>query len=272
MKRNRISSAVFSLSILISIVLPAAAEKAKSVAKPTPPTVMLSVDATEAPRKIFHAKLSIPASAGTLTLYYPEWIPGEHGPTGPIQDLAGLKFTGNGQTLTWRRDLKDGWTFHVEVPAGVTSVEASLDFLSPAEGIYTAGASATDKLAILAWNTLLLYPAGWTTDELQYEATLRIPDGWKFATPLPIASQSGSEIKFKLTSLTTLVDSPVSTGEFMRVFDLAPNPPQELDIVADSATALDVPVEVLNPYRSLADQAQKLSAHATFATTIFSTR
>lgn len=221
---------------------------------------MLWVDASEAPRKIFHARMTIPAVPGSLTLYYPKWIPGEHGPTGPIQDLAGLKFTAAGQALNWRRDLQDGWTFHVEVPAGVASVEASLDFISPAgeEGIYTAGASATDKLTILAWNTVLLYPAGWTSDELQFAASLKIPEGWKFATPLPVASQSGSEIQFKPASLTTLVDSPVSTGEFMRVFDLAPNPPQELDIVADSASALNVPADVLNPYRSLADQAQKL--------------
>jgi predicted metalloprotease with PDZ domain len=249
-----------SFAILAYPILSPAAQKAKPASKPAPPTVLVSVDATDAPRKIFHAKLTIPASPGTLTVYYPKWIPGEHGPTGPIQDLTGLKFTANGQTLTWRRDLLDGWTFHIEVPSGVASVEASLDFASPAgaEGVYTAGASATDKLTILAWNTVVLYPQGWTSDELQFEASLKIPDGWKFATALPVASASGSEIKFKPASFTTLVDSPLSTGEFMRVFALAPNPPQELDIMADSAAALNVPTDVLNPYRELANQAQKL--------------
>ena len=114
------------------------------------PQISLFVDATETPRKIFHARMTIPAKPGTLTLYYPKWIPGEHGPTGPIQDLAGLKFTANGQILTWRRDLLDGWTFHVEVPAGAASVEASLDFLrlQRREGSYTGGSSATDRLAV----------------------------------------------------------------------------------------------------------------------------
>jgi len=153
--------------------------------------VKLSVDATEAPRKIFHAKLEIPATPGTLTLFYPKWIPGEHGPTGPIEDLAGLKFTANGQTLQWRRDLLDGWTFHVEVPSGVSTVEATLDFISPAgaEGIYTGGASATDKLTVLNWNAVLLYPSGFTSDQLTYEAKLRLPEGWKFGIALPIDSQ-----------------------------------------------------------------------------------
>ena len=177
----------------------AAIPSAVAASKPTAPTITIAVDASQAPRKIFHAQLSIPAAPGTLTLYYPKWIPGEHGPTGPIEDLAGLKFTGNGKTLKWRRDLQDGWTFHVEVPAGVSSVDASLDFISPVgeEGIYTAAASATDRMTVLSWNTLLLYPAGWTTDELTYQASVRLPSGWTFGTPLPIANQSGTEIKFK---------------------------------------------------------------------------
>src|SRR5438105_4295999 len=172
------------------------------------PHVTISLDATEAPRKIFHAHLTIPASPGTLTLYYPKWIPGEHGPTGPIQDLAGLKFTANGQVLKWRRDLLDGWTIHVDVPAGATNVEATLDFISPAghEGIYTGGASATDKMTVISWNTVLLYPAGWSSDQLTYDASLRLPRGWNFGTSLQVASKSESEIKFAPVSLTMLVD------------------------------------------------------------------
>src|SRR5207247_10593876 len=118
------------------------------------PHITIALDATEAPRKIFHARMTIPTAGGPLTLYYPKWIPGEHGPTGPIQDLAGLKFTANGQVLKWRRDLLDGWTIHVDVPAGATNVEATLDFISPAghEGIYPGGASATDKNTVHSCN------------------------------------------------------------------------------------------------------------------------
>ncbi len=224
------------------------------------PTITLKVDATDAHRKIFHAQLTIPAASGTLTLYFPKWMPGEHGPTGPIQSLAGLRFTGNGQILKWRRDLLDGWTFHVEVPAGVSLVNAALDYICPVEkeGIYTGGESATDKLTIISWNTMLLYPAGWTSDQLQYQATLRLPDGWKFNTPLPSESQAGGEIKFKPASLTTLIDSPVQAGEYVRVVPLAENPHQELDLAADSAAALDAPQDVLDAFKNLPDQAFKL--------------
>src|SRR3989442_15394024 len=224
------------------------------------PHVTISLDATEAPRKIFHAHLTIPASPGTLTLYYPKWIPGEHGPTGLIQNLAGLKFTANGRILKWRRDLLDGWTIHVEVPPGAASMEAALDFISPTgpDGLYTGGASATDKMAVISWNTMLLYPAGWTSDELTYDARLRLPVGWKFGTPLPVASQSAAEIRFKPASLTTLVDSPVITGEYLRVVPLTENPLREMDIAADSAGALEAPPEVFDHYKSLVDQAEKL--------------
>jgi predicted metalloprotease with PDZ domain len=237
------------------------AQKTKAVAKSSPPTITISVDASDAPRKIFHAQLSIPASPGTLTLYYPKWIPGEHGPTGPIQDVAGLKFTANGQALKWRRDLLDGWTFHIEVPAGASAVNASLDFISPTgleEGMYSGGASASDKMTVLSWNTVLLYPAGWTSDDLTYQASLRLPQGWKFGTPLPLASQSGAELKFNPVSLTTLVDSPVIAGEFLRVVPLSENPPQEMDIAADTAGDLDAPQEELDHYKALTTQALKL--------------
>jgi predicted metalloprotease with PDZ domain len=224
------------------------------------PTITISVDATHAPRKIYHASLKIPASAGDLTLYYPKWIPGEHAPDGPVVDLAGLFFKGNGQPLKWRRDLQDGFTIHVDIPAGVSEVYAELDFLSPAqfEGGFSAGSSATDKLAVISWNQVLLYPKGWKADEINYTASLKIPEGWKFGTPLPIASEGGNEIHFKTASLTTLVDSPVITGEFLKVVPLAQEPLTEMDIAADSAAALDAPSEVWDHYKSLVDQAQKL--------------
>ena len=224
------------------------------------PTVTIAVDATTAPRKIFHATLKIPASPGDLTLYYPKWIPGEHAPDGPVIDLAGLKFFAARKPLKWRRALDDGFTIHVDVPVGITEISAELDFLSPAtfEGGFSAGSSATDKLAIISWNQVLLYPKGYKSDDINYSASLKLPEGWKFGTPLPITSQSGNEIKFATVSLTTLVDSPVITGEFLKVVPLASDPLTEMDIAADSAAALEAPPEVWDHYKSLVDQAQKL--------------
>jgi predicted metalloprotease with PDZ domain len=246
------------LSRILGVVCAAALTVSSFAA--TRPTVTIAVDATTAPRKIFHASLKIPATAGDFVLYYPKWIPGEHAPDGPVDDLAGLKFSASGKTLKWRRDLLDGFTIHIEVPAGESEISAELDFLSPAtfEGGFSAGSSATDKMAVISWNQLLLYPKGWKSDDINYTASLKLPMGWKFGTPLPIASQSGGEIKFSTVSLTTLVDSPVIAGEFLKVVPLAQDPLTEMDIAADSAAALDAPQDLWDHYKNLIEQANKL--------------
>src|SRR6266851_713762 len=195
----RVSHCAFLLIVIVS-VMPVSLHSADA------PHISIALDASDAPRKIFHARLTIPAGTGTLTLYYPKWIPGEHAPSGPVINLAGLKFTGNGQMLKWRRALDDNWTINVEVPAGVQEVHASLDFLSPAaagDNLFTAGGSATDKLAVISWNQVLLYPKGWTADQLTYSASVRLPSQWKFGTALPVSSEAGDEIHFSPVSLYT---------------------------------------------------------------------
>jgi predicted metalloprotease with PDZ domain len=226
------------------------------------PTIKIAVDASEAARKIFHAQLAIPTNAGTLTLYYPKWIPGEHAPDGPVVNLAGLRFLGNGQVLKWRHDLKDNFTINVEVPVGVTEVDASLDFLSPAtfESGFSGGSSATDALTVLSWNQVLLYPRGWTADQLTYQASLRLPRGWEFGTSLPVSSHDGKQLNFVPVSLSMLIDSPVIAGRYLKVVPLnqGQTPPAEMDIAADSAAALNAPPEVWEHYRNLEAQAGKL--------------
>lgn len=227
------------------------------------PHINISLDASDAPRKIFHSQLIIPATPGTLTLYYPKWIPGEHAPSGPVIDLAGLKFTGNGHLLRWRRALDDNWTIQVEVPAGVEEIHAGLDFLSPTpaeQELFSSGASATGKMTVISWNQVLLYPKGWTADQILCSASVRFPAAWKFATPLPLAAQSGDEVHFRQVSLYSLVDSPVIAGEYLKVVPLneGQTPAAELDIVADSQTALNPPAEVWDNYKNLVKQALAL--------------
>src|SRR3989441_9907142 len=124
-----------------------AAAKARAAAWSGKP-ITLEVDAREAPRKRLQARLLLPAAPGPLTLVYPQWIPGEHGPTGPIADLAGLKFTAAGKPLPWRRDDVDMYAFHCQVPAGASSLEVNLDYLSPVStGSFSASPAATAQLA-----------------------------------------------------------------------------------------------------------------------------
>jgi predicted metalloprotease with PDZ domain len=218
-------------------------------------TISLTVDATKTQQKLLHAHLEMPVKPGPLTVYYPKWIPGEHGPEGPISNLTGLHFEANGKPIPWKRDLLDVFTFHLDIPAGVSLLNANYDFIEP------EGNSATDKLMVLEWNDVILYPAGTPAQQLSYEAKLLMPDGWKFGTALPIANQSGNQVTFKPISLDLLVDSPVITGEYYRAIDLTPpGEPihHEIDMVADSEAALDMSPKIQKAMTNLVAESGKL--------------
>jgi predicted metalloprotease with PDZ domain len=246
---------VLALCALLLVALPAmpARNPRKPKAPPPSPSITITVDASEAPRHILHARLLIPATPGEMTLYYPKWVPGEHGPTGPIADLAGVKFAFNGQPLPWRRDLVDMYAFIVQVPQAATTLEVTLDFLLPSQGMFSGGASASAQIAVLSWNQVLLYPKGWTSDELTYAATLRLPPGWKYGTALDTAKESPQGVEFAPVSLTTLVDSPVILGAHYRAVPLAAGetPSHEIDMAADSEAALAISTETREAYNQL---------------------
>ncbi|MGA3010144.1 MAG: M61 family peptidase [Terracidiphilus sp.] len=221
----------------------------------TSQTISVAVDATRTQQKLLSAREIIPVKPGPLTLYYPKWIPGAHDPSGPISDLTGLKFEAGGKTIPWQRDLLDVFTFHLEIPAGVSRLEAKYDFIEPVDF------SATDKLMILEWNDVVLYPSGVPAQQLTYEAKLIMPDGWKFGTSLPIEKQSGNEISFKPISLEMLVDSPVITGEYYRAIDITPpGEPihHELNMAADSEAALNMSAENQKQMINLVAESGKL--------------
>jgi predicted metalloprotease with PDZ domain len=221
----------------------------------------LSVDATDASKGILHARLRIPVRPGALTLVYPKWIPGEHGPTGPITDLAGLKFSIAGAPLAWERDAEDMFAFHVEVPTGAKTMDVTLDFLLPqSPNDFTAGGSATTQLLDLSWNQVVLYPKGSKPGELLYTAEVKLPKGWKLGTALPVAHRSGDLVEFGTVSIEELVDSPVIAGAHFNELDLTPGarPAYKLNIVADSAAALEMKPEDRTNFMQLPREANAL--------------
>src|SRR3954465_5176036 len=246
MRRHRALLALAALLVLLSCI----SNAQKTILKSAPPKLTLAVDATEAPRKIFHAKETIPVTPGTATLYFPKWIPGEHGPTGPIADLAGTKFMAGGKELAWHRDSAEMFTIYVDVPQGVNSLDVSLDFLSPTEGQFSGGASATEKLTLVSWNTVLLYPKGWTSDQITVTPSLKLPAGWQYGTALE-GGGTGETLQFTPVSLTTLIDSPVLTGQYFKKFDLDGDLKHTLNVAADSATALEAKPETIQHFKNL---------------------
>jgi predicted metalloprotease with PDZ domain len=223
--------------------------------------IRINVDASDAPRRLLHATMQFPVKAGPMSLLYPKWIPGEHGPTGPIEDLAGVKVTANGQAIPWHRDNVNIYEFHIDVPQGVSRLDVAIDFISPPETAgFSSGGSTTSQLAVLSWNQLLLYPKDVPSDQLQYQATLKVPNGWRYGTALPIERESGNEIVFQPSSLTSLIDAPVQTGANFKTVDLSPGGPVQhyLHIAADSERATRITDDEVKHYRNLVEEANTL--------------
>ena len=224
---------------------------------PYPGTLAIHVDASDTRQGIFRVHETIPVQAGKLTLLYPEWIPGNHSPSGPIAMLAGLKLSANGKPVAWTRDEYDVYAFHLDVPAGVTRLDADFQYLSPRDdGSY----EMTSDMLMLEWDKMSLYPAGYYTRDIHVEPSVSLPQGWQFGSALEKASQSGDGSTFKPVTYNTLVDSPIYAGRYFKRVDLNPGGqvPVHLDIVTDAPKYLAMTPEQLQEHRALVTQALKL--------------
>jgi predicted metalloprotease with PDZ domain len=223
---------------------------------PWPGVITIAVDASDVTRGIFRITETIPVpAAGTLTLLYPKWLPGHHSDSGQVSQLAGLAINAGGKSIPWRRDPVDVFAFHLDVPAGATSVEAQFQYLAPTD-VNQGRIVTTPDMLNLQWNAVVLYPAGYYVRRIPVEASVKYPDGWKAATALETASQEGATVHYKQVALDTLVDSPIFAGANVRVEILAPD--VRLDIVADQPEQLAATDEQIQLHRNLVLQAVKL--------------
>ena len=211
------------LSALLS--LPAVAQRAP---------IQIVADLTDTPRKLYHAEVDLPVAPGPITLITPEWIPGNHRPNGPVEDITGVVFTANGHTIPWRRDDVNLYEFHLTVPQGVSTLHAHLDCIVTAR--------ISQKMAVLEWEKLLLYPANTPVRDIPIQPSLKVPAGWGVGTALqpegpsswPVPA-SGSTTRFAVTNVEQLEDSPIIAGAYFHEFTLAPtiSPKHYIDVVSD---------------------------------------
>ena len=217
----------------------------------------LSVDASDAPRNILHATVTIPVSARDVTLVYPKWIPGNHRPTGPIQNLSGLHIRAAGQELAWQRDVEDMYAIHLQVPPSVRELQVTLDTIT----YYEKRSLASSKVLDLLWNQVILYPKDSAADAVEVTASVRLPEAWKFGTALSPARQTGNSIEFEPVNLTRLVDSPLIAGLYYRQVQLSPageKPVHVIDMVGESEESLQITDRDLASYRQLVNETGKL--------------
>jgi predicted metalloprotease with PDZ domain len=226
---------------------------AQAAQKPASP-ILLHVDFTDAPRHLLHVREIIPVVPGPLTLEYPEWIPGDHRPTGPIDNVAGLFIRADGKDLPWRRDEVDMYGVHVEVPRSVHSLEVAFDFLAAPGGTGSDEDRATsNNLTVLEWSAAVLYPAEIPVHLIPVTPSITVPSGWNFGTALTQTSRTGNDASFQTTNVGQLVDSPLITGLYFREIPLAPEvtPKHYLDVAADDPEELNLPPATLDAVNKL---------------------
>ena len=228
-----------------------------------PGTLKLDIDVTDTERKIHRARLSIPVTAGPLTLLFPQWLPGNHSPNGDISGLSGLTIKAGGAPLRWMRDTINVFAFHLTVPAGAPVIEVEYQYLtavSPAQGRVLV----TPDIVDVQWNSVVLYPAGYSADGITVEATMTYPEGWQYATALeskkPAATGSTNRVEFAAASLNELVDSPVYVGRFLKRFELDPSSkvPVRFNVFADNAESLEATPEQIQAHRNMVKQTYRV--------------
>lgn len=227
---------------------------------PYPGMLKVQVDATDLDHHIFRVHETIPvAKAGPMTILYPQWLPGNHAANGPMKNIGGVVFRANGKVVPWMRDPVDVFAFHIDVPAGATSIDLDFDFLSAVTGD-EGRIVMTPEMLSLQWINLAMYPAGHFARRIQIEPSVRFPDGWTPFSALETSGAEGGVTHYKAVDFDTLADSPMIAGRYAKQIDLDPGGPApvRLDVIADRPELLEATPDEVEKHKALVQQAYKL--------------
>lgn len=255
---------MFHLLRLPALVLPfvtiiSASVTAQSLNQP----ILITADLTDVPRKLVHADMVIPVAPGPVTLTTAKWIPGNHRPSGPIDNFTGLVVRANDAELPWRRDDVNLYTFHIDVPQGVSKLDVHVDFLAvPGSTVSSTDGSTSGLQTTMEWEEIALYPAGIPVRDIPVIPSVKLPLGWKLGTALTPTSTDGDTTHFSQTTIEMLIDSPVIAGKYFREFPLAPGvtPKHYLDLAADAPEDLDLKPATIEALSKLVNEAGTMYA------------
>lgn len=212
--------------------------------------IKLVIDAREAMYGIIHTLETVPVKPGKLVLAYPRWHDGNHRPTGPINGMTNLHFRAGARQLDWKRDPVDLFHFQLDIPDGVSSIDAEFDFL---------GEPKTDfshQMSRLPWNQYLLSPVGKKHSEIRFSTSVTLPEGWKLGTALLKDPGTTQKIDLPTVSLTELVDSPGLAGK--NVTKIPVGPVESLVIASDAETPTPFVGDYLDYCKRLIAEANSL--------------
>ena len=232
----------------------------------------LQIDCSNPNRGLIEAELTIPVTAmanpGKLSLWYPKWVPGSHGPGGPIANIAGLQIhDGKGQRLNWRRAPGEVYRLEVETPAGTGQVKLSLRYVAnqPTTTSFGHDCFFSGTIGVLSPGCLLLYPDGADIDSQRIEVSVKSPDRWHAASALTLSDEDKRDVNehaFRNTTLRTLVDSPIMLGRYYQSHELVSDhelsPPHTLHVFSDDQDNDAISDELVKKYAEMVRQTSLL--------------
>ena len=213
----------------------------------------LVLDARTVSRGLMYSHMTIPVKPGPFVFVYPKWIPGEHGPTGPLNDITEIHVSADGHTLAWRRDVTDLYAFHVDVPGGVSTLNVDFTVVTNAPGDTMSSAN----VAVINWNRVMFYQGEINSHDYYVKPSVILPSGWDYGTALYGGTRHGNRVDFDVTPLNRFIDSPMDIGRYYKHVLLwkQGNATQWMDIFADKPQDLDFSNKVLDAYKQMPTQA-----------------
>ncbi|MFQ5606518.1 MAG: hypothetical protein ACE5GA_01120, partial [Candidatus Zixiibacteriota bacterium] len=260
-RRMSVSSlSALALMALLTLASPSTAPAA---------SMSVVVDATELPRKLLHSTANMDLADKTRALLYPKWIPGIHGPRGPVENVSGLRILdASGKTLDWKRDWSDVYRFFVEAGAR-KSIEVSLDYICSQPSVNSRGIDSygEENIGIINWNTVLLYPQGIPVADINVSLTLVLPQGWGHGSALRESQRRGDTVEFETVTFEELIDAPLICGENFRKMKLVTTERATyyLHLASDDAGDLPRHDSIVAPLAKLAREAEALFGGVHFA-------
>lgn len=232
------------------------------------PSMEIVIDATELPRHLLHATVTLPADGDQTWLWYPKWVPGVHAPGGPVQNLAGLLITdADGDTLDWHRDPAEAYRIRVD-DTGSGPLTAHLRYITDQPSTNSDGVDAfgSDAIGVVNANTVLLVREGDRPSDTRVRMSLIPPDGWEVSTSLEIDGDPGEDgrIDYRETTLERLVDAPFLLGRHRTTYDLVDEavadrtPRHTLHVFSELETRTRIHETVETGYREMVTQATRL--------------
>ncbi|MFM9959560.1 MAG: hypothetical protein ACKVZJ_16000 [Phycisphaerales bacterium] len=194
------------------------------------PVINLTVNATDLPRNLIKTVQVVNVKgrpAGPLELRYCIWTPGNHNPSGPIENVVNLVIKDcDGNTLHWDRDPTQVDRVTVAVPEKCEKIDVYADYIASQPSVNSRSSDSYGRrnFGAINFNTLLVYPAFVNTQELTVGVLMFIPKGWKTAWALPHKTQDvkdGTAVALLARpAMPELIDSPIIMGEFVSTADL----------------------------------------------------